>query len=170
MEVMDFEEQPEDQKEEDKFLDAEEARGKLHIWISEQRTYRWIYKTFKSFLLKYRDKKNNQKLIYDEKISEMAQQNKQSLYVSLEHLKEMNATLFVWICYEPALIIKFLNKVAMDCTLLKYPDYKDMINNQIFVKFIDFSVMDNIRDLRQKDLGQLIKIEGVVTKRTKVFS
>ena len=58
----------------------------------------------------------------------------------------------------------------MDCTLLKYPDYKDMINNQIFVKFIDFSVMDNIRDLRQKDLGQLIKIEGVVTKRTKVFS
>lgn len=170
MEQLEFDDQPEDQKEEDKFLDAEEARGKLHLWISEQRTYRWIYKTFKNFLLKYRDKKNNSKLIYDEKIAEMAQQNKQSLYVSLEHLKEMNATLFVWICYEPTLIIKFLNKVAMDCTLLKYPDYKDMINNQIYVKFVDFSVMDNIRDLRQKDLGQLIKIQGVVTKRSKVFS
>ena len=31
MEVMDFEEQPEDQKEEDKFLDAEEARGKNNL-------------------------------------------------------------------------------------------------------------------------------------------
>jgi len=38
------------------------------------------------------------------------------------------------------------------------------------VKIAEFVALDNIRDLRQRDIGKLIRIEGVVTKRTGVFS
>jgi len=53
--------------------------------------------------------------------------------------------------------------------LQKYPNYEE-ITTDIYVKIADFVALDNIRDLRQRDIGKLIRIEGVVTKRTGVFS
>ena len=46
-----------------------------------------------------------------------------------------------------------------------YPSYED-IHNEIYVKIEGFEILDTIRDLRQKDIGSLIKVIGVVTKRS----
>ncbi len=38
------------------------------------------------------------------------------------------------------------------------------------MKIVDYPVTENLRDLRKKDIGKIIKIKGVVTKRSAVFS
>lgn len=49
-----------------------------------------------------------------------------------------------------------------------YPDYHKL-HRDIFVRVKDLPVEDKLRDLRQVHLNALIKIRGVVTKRTAVF-
>lgn len=56
----------------------------------------------------------------------------------------------------------------MELCLEVYPDYSKMFDN-IFVRVKDLPVEDKLRDLRQVHLNSLIKIRGVVTKRTGVF-
>jgi DNA replication licensing factor MCM2 len=64
--------------------------------------------------------------------------------------------------------LPILNEVAQDITLELFPDY-DKIHIDIYVRVKDLPVEDKLRDLRQIHLNALIKIRGVVTKRTGVF-
>lgn len=50
----------------------------------------------------------------------------------------------------------------------KYEDYS-LIQQEIFVRISELPVVDSLRDLRQFHLGVLIKVNGVVTRRTGVF-
>jgi DNA replication licensing factor MCM2 len=50
-----------------------------------------------------------------------------------------------------------------------YPGYFN-IQPEVFVRITNLPVLDPIRDLRQKDLGQLIRVMGVITKRSTVYS
>lgn len=65
-------------------------------------------------------------------------------------------------------MLPILNEVAIDIVGEIYPDYHK-IHDQIFVRVRDLPVEDKLRDLRQVHLNALIKIRGVVTKRTSVF-
>lgn len=56
----------------------------------------------------------------------------------------------------------------MDLISEVYPDYSNL-HKDIFVRIKDLPVEDKLRDLRQVHLNALIKIRGVVTKRTGVF-
>ena len=69
---------------------------------------------------------------------------------------------------EPSLILPILNEVALDVTLEVYSEYLN-IHNEVFIRIGDLPVEDKLRDLRQIHLNALIKIRGVVTKRTGVF-
>ena len=44
-----------DEREYDKYLDKEQAKGKLSLWIKEERTVRYIRRTFKKFLTSFKD-------------------------------------------------------------------------------------------------------------------
>ena len=70
---------------------------------------------------------------------------------------------------EPAVIIPYLNSVASDVANAFYPEYEN-IHPEIYVRIRDFPAEDSLRDLRHNNLGHLIKIRGVVTRRTAVFS
>jgi len=52
-------------------------RGKLATWIRDPRTIRYIKRSFKKFLLNYRDENTNV-LIYEGRINDMCSANKQS--------------------------------------------------------------------------------------------
>ena len=56
---MEYDLEEEDDKEDEKYLDVEEAKGKLNIWIKEPRTVRWIARTFRRFLQNYWDTNND---------------------------------------------------------------------------------------------------------------
>jgi DNA replication licensing factor MCM2 len=96
-------EDQEDAMEDEKFLDLEEMRGKLNLWIRDPRTIRYIRRTFKNFLLKYRDEQSKS-LVYEGRINDMCSANQQSLEITYIHLTQMNPTLAYWIFETPALI------------------------------------------------------------------
>jgi DNA replication licensing factor MCM2 len=98
----------------------------------------------------------------------MCQENLQSLEITFNHLSIKQPTLAIWLAEEPGLMLPILNQVAMELCLEVYPDYSKTFDN-IFVRVKDLPVEDKLRDLRQVHLNSLIKIRGVVTKRTGVF-
>lgn len=65
-------------------------------------------------------------------------------------------------------MLEIINQVALDIVVEVYPDYHKLFS-QIYVRVKDLPVEDKLRDLRQVHLNALIKIRGVVTKRTAVF-
>ena len=65
-------------------------------------------------------------------------------------------------------MLPVLNEVALEVTLELFPDYSQ-IHNIIYARIKELPVEDKLRDLRQIHLNALIKIRGVVTKRTGVF-
>jgi DNA replication licensing factor MCM2 len=69
---------------------------------------------------------------------------------------------------EPSLMIPILNEVSLEVTLELFSEYYQ-IHSTIYARIRDLPVEDKLRDLRQIHLNALIKIRGVVTKRTGVF-
>ena len=59
-------------------------------------------------------------------------------------------------------------QVAKEVVLSKYEDYGS-IQQEIHVRVVNLPVVDLLRDLRHVHLGVLVKVCGVVTRRTGVF-
>mmetsp|Transcript_16110 Transcript_16110/g.11354 ORF Transcript_16110/g.11354 Transcript_16110/m.11354 type:complete len:94 (+) Transcript_16110:807-1088(+) len=64
-------------------------------------------------------------------------------------------------------MLPILNVVASELVLEVYPDYL-AISQEVFVRVKSLPVEDTLRNLRQVHLNAMIKIRGVVTKRTGV--
>lgn len=147
-------------------MDYEDVKGKVSIWVQKPEVIKWIRKIFNSFLRTYRDEQ--QQVVYENRIHEMCLNNKQSLEVTFNHLSNKFPTLAIWLAEEPSLILPIMNEVAFDLVGEVYPEYYK-IHNEVYVRVKDLPVEDKLRDLRQIHLNALIKIRGVVTKRTGVF-
>lgn len=78
-------------------------------------------------------------------------------------------TLLIWIIYEPALIFPLLNKALKEVVLKLYPEHENVTENY-YIKIANFLYNDSLRDLRHKNVGSLIQVQGVVTKRSQVYS
>jgi len=61
-----------------------------------------------------------------------------------------------------------LNHVALDITQELFPSYHE-IHQEIFVRIKDLPVEDKLRDLRKMHINCLIKVRGVVTKRSGIL-
>lgn len=115
----------------------------------------------------YSDEQTEQ-IVYEPRIQEMCQNNRQSIEVNFTHLSEKQPTLAIWMAEEPASMLPVLNEVAADIVAEIYPNYHN-IHPVIFVRIKDLPVEDKLRDLRQVHLNALVKFRGVVTKRSGVF-
>jgi len=147
-------------------LDYEDVKGKLSLWVQKNEVIRWIRKIFTSFLRSYRDEAGQH--VYEHRIHEMCLNNKQSLEITFLHLSQKYPTLAIWLAEEPSLILPVLNEVAYELVNEVYPSYYK-IHQEVYVRVRDLPLEDKLRDLRQIHLNALIKIRGVVTKRTGVF-
>lgn len=147
-------------------LDYEDPKGKLSKWIKEPRTIRWIRRNFKSFLMEFIDEQGN--YIYKQRIREMCSENKQSLEVSYSHLIQANPTIALWVADEPQAIFPYLNEIAFEIVLTQFKSYRNIFQ-EIFVRVRDLPIGDQLRDLRHHHLNKLIKVRGVVTRRTGVY-
>jgi DNA replication licensing factor MCM2 len=147
-------------------IDYEEVKGQLSQWIQRGEVIRWIRKSFSNFLRSFKDEQGVS--VYEERIREMCSNNKQSLEVTFNHLSEKYPFLAIWLAEEPSLMLPILNEVALEVTLELFSEYY-LIHSTIYARIRDLPVEDKLRDLRQIHLNALIKIRGVVTKRTGVF-
>lgn len=94
--------------------------------------------------------------------------NAESLEVSYIHLMNSRPILAYFLANSPFSMLTIFDDVAMDAILLYYPSY-DRIHSEIHVRITDLPQSSSLRDLRQSDLNCLVRVSGVVTRRTGVF-
>lgn len=94
--------------------------------------------------------------------------NYESLEVSYLHLVEANAFLAKLVANVPAATLEIFDEATMRIVLRLFEDY-DRIKSEIHVRITDFPSIDQLRDLRYNHLNTLIRVSGVVTRRSGVF-
>ena len=139
--------------------------GEPVLQEDEYKEMEFIRTAFTKFIKSY---KEDGKSIYENRIIEMAQNNKQSLEVNYSHLETKEQSLAHWVIKYPEIIIPYLNDVSFELTCELFPHYSK-IWKEIFVRIKDLPLPTNIRDLRCENIGHMVKLKGVVTKRTSVY-
>ncbi|RLV84763.1 DNA replication licensing factor MCM2 [Meyerozyma sp. JA9] len=135
-------------------------------WILQPAVSKSIARELKSFLLEYTDEKGRS--VYGAKIRTLGEVNAESLEVSYDHLADSKAILALFLATSPTEMLKIFDIVAMEATELHYPNYSQ-IHQEIHVRITNFPNLLTLRDLRESNLNSLIKVSGVVTRRTGVF-
>lgn len=135
-------------------------------WVMQPAVSRSIARELKSFLLEYTDSKGRS--VYGARIRTLGEINSESLEVSYEHLVDSKAILALFLATSPTEVLKIFDIVAMEATELHYPNYSQ-IHQEIHVRITNFPTALHLRDLRETHLNTLVKVSGVVTRRTGVF-
>ncbi|KAI5285977.1 MCM DNA helicase complex subunit [Ascosphaera aggregata] len=135
-------------------------------WVSQPAVHRSIYREFKAFLTEFTDKEGIS--VYGTAIRTLGEVNAESLDVSYAHLSEAKAIIAYFLANAPTEVLKIFDQAAMEVVLLHYPDYT-RIHADIHVRITDLPVMYTLRQLRQSHLNCLVRVSGVVTRRTGVF-
>ncbi|KAH7030655.1 MCM2/3/5 family-domain-containing protein [Microdochium trichocladiopsis] len=138
----------------------------LTEWVSQPSVQRTIKREFKAFLTEYIDESGSS--VYGNRIRTLGEINAETLEVSYDHLSSSKAILAYFLANAPSEILKLFDDVAMDVVLLHYPDY-ERIHSEIHVRIFDLPVHYTLRQLRQSHLNCLVRVSGVVTRRSGVF-
>ncbi|CEG46124.1 dna replication licensing factor [Plasmopara halstedii] len=138
----------------------------LREWIATETPRNEIKRRFRNFLKTFSDGKG--KIVYYEKIVQMAQRNEQSLEIEIGDVIHSMSMVAAWIVEAPKDMLAILDEVAQEVVLSLFP-YYSTIHQQIYVRILDLPGTERLRDLRTAHLNFLIKVTGVVTRRTSVF-
>lgn len=138
----------------------------LTDWVNQPAVTRSVAREFKSFLTEYTDVQGLS--VYGMRINKLGEINSESLEVSYDHLSESKAVLAYFLASAPMEMLAIFDDVAMEVTLIHYPDYQ-RIHSEIHVRITDLPVQYTLRQLRQSHLNCLVRIGGVVTRRSGVF-
>ena len=138
----------------------------LTDWVALPSVHRTIFREFKSFLTEYTDEKGVS--VYGTRVRTLGEVNAESLEVSYDHLSSSKAILAYFLANAPAEVLTIFDQVALEVALLHYPDY-ERIHSEIHVRISDLPVHYTLRQLRQTHLNCLVRVTGVVTRRTGVF-
>lgn len=154
----------------------EDVRGPLSEAIAQEPVHRELCRRFKAFLMHYKSRDqgstpsddDSSLPVYVSKIADMCKANRQSLEVSYTDLSTAAPAIALWLSDCPVAMLSLMHDVAKRVTLELFPEYSS-VRAEIFVRIVDFPLVDAIRDIRQSHLHQLVRTTGVVTRRTGVF-
>lgn len=65
-------------------------------------------------------------------------------------------------------MLTIFDEVALNAILVYYPSY-ERIHSEVHVRIADLPLGSSLRDLRRSNLNNLVRVSGVVTRRTGVF-
>jgi DNA replication licensing factor MCM2 len=145
---------------------ADVKAGNLTEWILQPQVMRSISREFKAFLTEYTDASGQS--VYGNRVKTLGEVNSASLEVSYDHLASTRAVLAYFVANEPTEVLKIFDQTALDIILFHYPQYAD-IHSEIHVRITDLPIVYSLRELRQSHLNCLVRVSGVVTRRTGVF-
>jgi len=143
----------------------------LREWIAQSRTRREIQRRFRSFLRHFtpngdlEQRKGNG--IYEQSIRSMCASNLCALEIEYVHLFEAQPYIASWLVDAPKDILGVLNEAATRHTLALFPSYT-AIQTEIHVRISEFPIVNSLRDLRRSHLDSMVKVHGVVTRRSAV--
>ncbi|GIZ48581.1 hypothetical protein CKM354_001163500 [Cercospora kikuchii] len=138
----------------------------LTDWVSLPAVHKTVAREFKSFLTEYTDSAGTS--VYGVRIRTLGEVNAESLEVDWDHLSQSKPTLAYFLVNVPASILPIFDAVALEVALYHYPDY-ERIHSELHVRITNLPVSYTLRQLRQSHLNCLLRVSGVVTRRTGVF-
>eukprot|EP00968_Pinguiococcus_pyrenoidosus_P029054 scaffold8278_cov258-Pinguiococcus_pyrenoidosus.AAC.2 len=106
--------------------------------------------------------------LHEERINTMCRQNLATLEVSYVHLSQEAPILGIWLADAPKDMLEIFDEVLEELVRDRFPEYS-LIQDELHVRISSLPLADKLRDLRHYHMEQLIKVTGVVTKRTPVF-
>ncbi|EJW02952.1 hypothetical protein EDEG_02664 [Edhazardia aedis USNM 41457] len=101
-------------------------------------------------------------------IKKMCTENRESLYVSYLEIETSIPDMIHDLVKNTESFMHQANLVFNDVVYDMFPNYR-YIKNQVFLRLLDVPITESIRSLRNIHLGTLVKVRGVVTKRSAVF-
>merc|ERR1719203_1208865 len=131
-----------------------------------------IKKCFQQFVLKFKVEGASEPR-YPDMLRKMAEDNQQHLDVNFAHIQTWSGPLAGWIADYPLKILPILNETLMHEAARKFETYKKMQDDDLHelrVGVHSFFLREHIRQLNTKHLNRLVSVNGVVTKRSKVFN
>ncbi|KAJ2719462.1 MCM DNA helicase complex subunit [Coemansia sp. Benny D115] len=147
--------------------DLKDMKGRsVAAWVSEAGPRQTIAREFRRFLLSYVDDRGAS--VYGERIRQLGAANGESLEVTYAHLARARPLLAYFLANAPREMLAIMDDVAMDAVLTMFPDYA-RIRSEIHVRVAELPTTCSLRDLRQSQLNSLVRISGVVSRRTGVF-
>lgn len=146
--------------------DIADIRGPLNEWVIMDGPRQAIKREFHHFLTSFVNE--NGESVYGSLINQMCEANGESLSVSYAHLAETKPSLAYYVANAPSEVLKIFDAVALEVTLSGFENY-DQIKSEIHVRISELPIGETLRDLRQSHLNTLIRVTGVVTRRTGVF-
>ncbi|KAI5777233.1 MCM2/3/5 family-domain-containing protein [Geopyxis carbonaria] len=135
-------------------------------WLGVANVRRSVAMHFRNFLLEHTDERGSS--VYGARIKTLGEVNAETLEISFQHLAESKAALALFLANAPQETLKIFDEVAMEAVRLDYP-YYERIHNEIHVRVTDLPTSYSLRELRQAHLNALVRVRGVVTRRTGVF-
>ncbi|KAJ1878666.1 MCM DNA helicase complex subunit, partial [Kickxella alabastrina] len=147
--------------------DLKDMKGRsVAAWVSEAGPRQTIAREFRRFLLSYVDDVGAS--VYGERIRRLGAANGESLELTYAHLARARPLLAYFLANAPREMLSIMDDVAMDAVLTMFPDYA-RIRSEIHVRVAELPTTCSLRDLRQAQLNSLVRISGVVSRRTGVF-
>ncbi|EFA77281.1 MCM family protein [Heterostelium album PN500] len=141
----------------------EDPQGPLKEYIISEAPRREIIHNLTDFIENYTDKKDN--LVYRQRIQQMCASNLESLLINYTHLKE---PFDQWLIKAPTEMLEIFNEVVFKVVLKMFPNYRN-IAKSINVRITHIPTLYSLREIRQAKLDQLIKVGGVITRRSNVY-
>ncbi|KXS20072.1 MCM-domain-containing protein [Gonapodya prolifera JEL478] len=138
----------------------------LFDYISQEGIRQYFMMEFQRFLTQFLSDKDEP--IYAEKIKTMCEKNGESLEVSYLDLYRFSPVLSYIVSNAPSEALKMFDQVAMEVVLDVFENYDD-IRSEVHVRIVELPHLDELRDLRQIQLNTIVRVQGVVTRRTGVF-
>eukprot|EP00054_Salpingoeca_dolichothecata_P010895 m.60530 g.60530 ORF g.60530 m.60530 type:complete len:898 (+) comp19194_c0_seq2:73-2766(+) len=145
----------------------EDRKGRsLREWVLMDPTRREIHRRFRKHLTTHLDEHGNN--VFAEKIRELCESNGESLVVSFANLVVDEPVLAMFVTDAPSEILGIFDEAAKEVVLESFPSY-GKIRTDIHVRISFLPLGDSIRTLRHTHLNTLVRVTGVVTRRTGVF-
>ncbi|KIM75096.1 hypothetical protein PILCRDRAFT_688282 [Piloderma croceum F 1598] len=135
-------------------------------WIANDRVRRSIIRHFRQFLMTYVDEHGAS--VYGQRIRNLGETNSESLEVSYLHLALSKPILAYFLTNSPSAMLTIFDEVALNAILVYYPSY-ERIHSEVHVRIADLPLSSTLRDLRRSNLNNLVRVSGVVTRRSGVF-
>lgn len=132
-------------------------------WVTTEQPRQHIANLFRKFLHEFLDENGNS--VYSERIQRMCEQNGRSLEVSYLQLANARPLLALWLSEAPKEMLEIFNEVAGNAVKEKFDRY-DRIADEIHVRISDVPTTEALRDLRHHHVNKLVRVSGVVTKRS----
>ncbi|AFN82847.1 DNA replication licensing factor Mcm2 [Encephalitozoon romaleae SJ-2008] len=121
-----------------------------------------LVKKFVCFFNEFKGKK------YAAKIRKMCSENLESIEVSYLDIEEESMDLIRLLNQHAEMTIEVMDKALSDVVRMHFPNYY-LIKPKVHARITDLPVCDTIRSLRNSHLGRLVRVSGVVTRRSGVF-